>query len=122
MIRKVPDEILLQGPAAFAAWLEREEEARLMGMSHQAAATLVKLGKAAGIYDGSMRTNDDYTSVLSATVMLACAMTFAASGGMRAPARDGLSELIDECFNTLDDPKTVMLRELVDELKRKRRK
>jgi hypothetical protein len=110
---KPPFEVLMKGPEAYAAWLASNRD--IFGMSRDVVEKMVTVGNAIGIKE--MKSEDDFIATLVAVAQLAAVLAWAAKKGMRGPARDALSEIIDGAFDVIDDTEDPKLRALFEDFK-----
>lgn len=104
MTGRVPLDVLLRGPAAVAEWMADKAKSDKAKADEFQTRYIAVLG-ACGITQENMLAVDaqTYAMALCATTMAAVMMAYSAKHGMRGPARDALSAIVDDCFNLVDD-------------------
>lgn len=95
----IPMEVLLQGPAAVAAWLDAEESA-----SHGRMNTMAN-GHLEAFNDRLAQnlTEENLVAMMGSCAMFMALVSLTEAGGMRGPARDELAVIIDAGFEAIED-------------------
>lgn len=119
-LERPPLHIILAGPQAVAGW-HAANTARHEAAADQLGRDISAIRIALGIREG---VTAERIAEASIAVMAAAALIeFASVGGMRGPARDQLSELMDRCFDLIDmgEQTSPEFKELVEQIRRAKR-
>jgi hypothetical protein len=97
-VSDIPLSVIIKGPEAVAAWLQEQagrDEALTRMMAGHIDAMVARL-------TDDMR-HENLATLTAAIASVLARIYLTKTGGMRGPARDALSEHIDEAFNMLED-------------------
>ena len=101
----IPFDVMIRGPAAVAEWLvarDAETERQWKKLTATQLAVMRTLHLDPARPDAKI-TAENLATALGALSQLAVVIAYAAKGGMRGPARDSLAEVIDACFDVVDE-------------------
>lgn len=101
----IPFDVMIRGPAAVAEWLaarDAETERQWKKLTATQLAVMRTLHLDPARPDAKI-TAENLATALGALSQLAVVIAYAAKGGMRGSARDSLAEVIDACFDVVDE-------------------